>query len=560
VLLMAVLNKFQSKATVWLTGAVLLLASVLRFLWLDADSLWLDEMNSLLVATVHGYPQQLPEGIWTPQQWFDTFIAWQPMNWDVLIAMLRQNVHMPLYYLLLNPWLSWVGLTEIGLRSFSAVFSVMALWTLWGLSRTLSFSNDPKTLEKNLHWPVWTVLIAGFAPFQLTFAQEGRMYTLALWLSVLSAWGLFVWTSQIIAGNRRHYLALMAYTASMLLGVFTHYTFVFQVAFHMVWVLVCALRQWQRHWLWFGIPLILLGLFAYWWAPVYIAQKITVTDEHHFSDGLLAWHRYLQALVTTPFYWWAGFVNKTQSVLLPIYVALMVFGSWCAVQWTLKANKILQDPLVFVVAWLWLPLAGQIAVDWVQQTHTATIVRYTLLSAPAIYLLFGWVVPRIVNEKPWVNHGFVALAIVFILYGFLTIWPNQPFRYTDKFPTREMVRYLDQHLGPHDLILVNGPLATPALLAFYLKDDRPNQSMRFWARLPQFSPQPKPPTIADFSPYNQVWLYFNRGNQRRGALLLRGILEGRYSVFQHHIGPRRKLSVYSHEPSLSFIKYPPNPR
>lgn len=45
------------------------LGLALRLLFLSHDSLWLDEINSLIVAAARGYPSHPPEGAQTAQ-WF----------------------------------------------------------------------------------------------------------------------------------------------------------------------------------------------------------------------------------------------------------------------------------------------------------------------------------------------------------------------------------------------------------------------------------------------------------------------------------------------------------
>ncbi len=548
---------------------LLSLAVIVRCLFLDFDSLWLDEINTMLVATVHGYPQTLPEGIWTPQQWFDAYLAWQPMDVELLMAMLKQNVHMPLYYLLLNPWLGWFGLSEMGLRSFSVLFSIFTLLVLWRFSSTLARHYKPEPSNESVianikrYWPLWTLIIAGFSPFQLTFAQEGRMYTLALFFSVLSAWSLFRWTNRVANNQLGQKRSLAIYTVSTVLGMLTHYTFAFQIAFHGLWVVAHFLKNRHKGFLWFGIPVLLLVIFGWFWAPVYVMQKFTAAQENHFSAGLLDWHRYLQVFVTSPFYWWSGFVNTTHYFLLPVYISAALYGLWTLIKRVLskqfKSLFALSRPVLFLWGWLWIPLMGQVMMDAVQQTHTATIVRYTLLSSPAVYLLLALFCAYLfkkLSQQTVCKVLQATLGSALIVVGVLTIWPSQPLRYKAKFPTRQIAAYLEEHLQEQDIIAINGPLATPALLAFYLKKYRPSQPIVYWATLPRFIEKPVMPDAHLFENYDQVWLYFNRGNRRRGALSLRGLFKPQYTDFIHHIGPRRKLSVYTNQPEYYESDHP----
>jgi len=118
-----ILKKYE-----WPIFALLFLVAIgLRLLNLDATSLWLDEIYSMVVANLHNSPPVLDSTIHPAHYFSHEYLSWQPMTLEALIKVLKVNVHVPLYYLLLNPWLGLFGTHSIALRSFSVVFSSLAL-------------------------------------------------------------------------------------------------------------------------------------------------------------------------------------------------------------------------------------------------------------------------------------------------------------------------------------------------------------------------------------------------------------------------------------------------
>ena len=88
--------------------SILAAAAVLRFLYLADKNIWLDEAAS----------------------WSIVGETW-PEFWRVVI----NDIHPPLYYLLLKGWVGLFGASEAGLRSLSVVAGIATVWLGWNLAR-----------------------------------------------------------------------------------------------------------------------------------------------------------------------------------------------------------------------------------------------------------------------------------------------------------------------------------------------------------------------------------------------------------------------------------------
>ncbi|HEY9686010.1 MAG TPA: glycosyltransferase family 39 protein [Coleofasciculaceae cyanobacterium] len=491
---------------------LVILALGLRLCNIGATSLWIDEIYSFMVANVHPVPETLHPVIRPARDFYVQFLAWQPMNIDTLIELLKINVHMPLYYLLINPWLGVFGNDAVGLRSFSALFSTLCLLPVYALG--VAFGGKR------------TGLLAAFAaaviPFQIYFGQEGRMYALTLFWACCSA--LAFWKTLHSKKPLRWGLLHAATTA---LGMLSHYLFafyiLFQAAYAMIWLV--KTRDFKRM-ACFGFTLLgLLGV-AIGWAPIYRIQQQGINDEYHFAKGLTDWSRYATSLVWQPLVTVAGDNTKERVFYLPFTVLLLAFyflGSNLGRFFkpdsrehppAMKTDGFTFQREGFLLAWVFVPLLAQIGYDLLKQTHTVVVDRYVMLISPAMVLLVALALSRIFET----GRKRLALGLLagMLALGIANVWNPSPFRDEhNKKDLNKKFAYMLHNVRPDDLVFVNGPMGAPGLAAYYLNKTRPGQPMIYWINTYRGQQVPLPEK-ALFSPYRRVWLFRNRANNERG--------------------------------------------
>jgi uncharacterized membrane protein len=121
---------------------VLAFALAVRVWKIDQKNLWLDEATSWVFAT-----SPLP----------------------ALVASTAADIHPPLYYVVLKGWIRVAGESLAGLRSLSALMSVLAIYLLWRFG-------DPYVSRG----PLYAALLwLAVSPHMLYYAQEARMYSMA---------------------------------------------------------------------------------------------------------------------------------------------------------------------------------------------------------------------------------------------------------------------------------------------------------------------------------------------------------------------------------------------
>ncbi|MGJ3240646.1 MAG: glycosyltransferase family 39 protein [Anaerolineae bacterium] len=146
--------------TLWGMVGILLLATALRLFDINTQSLWIDE----------GF-------------------TWNLTQYGDLFAILRRDVHPPLYFLMVDMWVDLAGTSVFSMRYFSLLPSVLSVVVVYQLARTLTHLRGVD--------PMRIALIAGvlmaIAEAETFLSQEARSYTWHILFASLSMLGFLRW-------------------------------------------------------------------------------------------------------------------------------------------------------------------------------------------------------------------------------------------------------------------------------------------------------------------------------------------------------------------------------
>jgi len=204
-------------------AAATLVAAVLRFYRLGHQSLWIDEAMT----------------------WFNLGLGSPLALKDVL-----ENVHGPLYGLIVRMWCGIAGDAEWALRLPSAVAGVLLVPAIAWLAR-LWIGRDAATPA------AW---LAAGAPFLVWYSQEARCYSQLMLLVVLSGALLLGLT------RRPRVRAALGYGAAAAAGLLSGFGFAMLAPLHLRWWLAGKEGRVLRLRL-LGITVAALALIALPWAP-----------------------------------------------------------------------------------------------------------------------------------------------------------------------------------------------------------------------------------------------------------------------------------------------------
>jgi uncharacterized membrane protein len=184
-----------------------------------------------------------------------------------IAALKDQDVHPPLYFLILHLWIRLFGTGERSVRSLSGLFYILTVFAVYGIGRDL-YGRDTALLSAALYL---------CSPLAILSAQFARMYALLGFLSILSIW-LYLQFS-IKRNSSKFRFAL--YVLVNVLGTFTHIAFFFllfgQIAFHLMFYR----REAKRFLIAIALSLVPYTIL---WLPVLFAQLAKARE-----DASLGW-------------------------------------------------------------------------------------------------------------------------------------------------------------------------------------------------------------------------------------------------------------------------------
>ena len=410
-----------------LLAGILVLAAVLRFWQLDAQSMWYDEV--LTLAESSGNYREF-EPLESRNQWIDppaprptSIERAQPLG--ETIGELEEQLNPPLYYLALRAWREVFGGSVAAARALSALLSLAAVGVVFEAGRRLY------GVEAGL----WAAAIMALAEPQITYAQEIRNYAL---LTLVGAGALLAMASIEESGPSWRNAAGLFLTA--LAMSLTHYfSLGALLALGLYGVLVLRGRARRTA---IGSLAAAAGAFALIWGPTFLRQ-IDRASMASFLRTEESFHvlRTLGRALTVPVQNLLPTGPANSAVLMP---ADFVIGALV----TLVPIVLLRRRRSLILPWLWLvgTVGVLVAVDVYRQTVTFRFVRYSLLAGVGVSLLL----PGLFRKA---RFGRAALIVVTAWVGLSAYheayrpWKNERWNY------RGIAEWVHRHV-PEDGRLV----------------------------------------------------------------------------------------------------------
>lgn len=159
--------------------------------------------------------------------WFDESFTSSLIKYDYGEVVVRtiNDVHPPLYYLLLKIWSDFFGASDAILRWFSGGLMLFAGFSLYRLLKVLS----------NKYFALISTLMIVVGPFFVRYSQEARMYALAA--AIISVATIIIHKQINTKSKQRSRRLWVAYGGLLAAALYTHY-FTFPIfAAHLLYVI-----------------------------------------------------------------------------------------------------------------------------------------------------------------------------------------------------------------------------------------------------------------------------------------------------------------------------------
>lgn len=147
--------------------------------------------------------------------WVDEGYAYYHAHFPSLIETLARDTHPPLYFAMLRLWSEITGNSELALRWFSVLPSMLSLAVIYQLAREVMRQRKSDIAQSIV--PLLAMLMLSLADAENFLAQESRHYTWLVLLVMGSMWWFLRWQRN---RQQRAYIIWVGFTIAM---VYTHY-------------------------------------------------------------------------------------------------------------------------------------------------------------------------------------------------------------------------------------------------------------------------------------------------------------------------------------------------
>lgn len=329
-------------------------------------------------------------------------------------------------YWLMHGWMTVAGESEFALRFIGAGWNLLAVVLLGALARRLNLGERSAFLG---------MALAALSPYLIWHAQDARMYSMSLALTVVSTLLLVTWQRQ------PRLVTACAYVGITWMALHTHYYGVYVVAAHGLIVLLPIFRR--RHGL---MGVWLPGIAGLAFVPWVWAVRHVLTGYHGNGDspGLgAALARAANAMVmgeTSP--------PELRWAIAAAVGAVVVLGTWRLYRCSPGAVQVLGLYAALPLLAIWLGATMRPVFDE----------RYLAVIAPPIYLLMAAAVGMEHGGLRRVGLALVVLGVALMAVGFVRYSTDPAFSKTRGW--RELAAELN-------LFASGAPTATVRLMQNY---------------------------------------------------------------------------------------------
>lgn len=460
----------DSRQAEWiLVSVVLILATSLRLWNVNTPLMWFDEIATIVTCTAQssaGNEKNFPKDVFISSPLNPTSIATAEPLSEVLKMQAIEDVHPPGYYIVFYAWRKIFGDGFASVRMPSVLPSIASIFIVFLIGKQLF---DKRT-------GLFAALLMSLATPQIIYADHVRSYCFLLFLGLMATYLLIR-----IEKNGPSFLLNSSLTIFAFALAFTHYfSFGFLLALGIYSVIrLKGKTLWSTIASFFSGAVIFLIVWgtamwnqffgdAYWKSVYYTTRQNPQIAQHAWS--------FLSAWPERMFLHLPPQIPDRPPDLIFIF---LLFG--LAVIW--KRNLLLP----------WLLLVGTVGFVWGMDVYRDTFhfieIRYTLMAAPALYLVIAAGIFIGKRQNLWNSIMPIALSAYLIA--------QIPKAYTPyKENWYEMAELVNKNGSPTDPIIL--PLAGEPWQAYWPKF--------IWTAISYYFYNPNRPLLLISKPLNNELL------------------------------------------------------
>ena len=391
--------------------------------------------------------------------WFDEAFSWRLVQFPVneLVSRDAQDVHPPLYYLLLQLWTRVFGPSLLALRSFSVFFSGVTMATAYLL---VSFGFRSRIAG------LLAALFVALSGFQIQYGWEARMYTLG---SALALWSSFALLKSVRSAGVTSLGWWLVYAVAAASFLYTHYYAFFTVAAHALFALGYFIVKTkgrvgeiiQSSSFWYGLVSAIVIVVLYLpWLPTFISQNRQVQASYWIPPigGWVIPDTFYRLFFPTPGIPPHDTIIGAVSTVLPM---MAVFLASVCLLWLVSRLKQNTDAAWLLVLGAFIPFIISVTISLLSDQSLyqdrffvfAHLFILTIFAALAVYL-----------SNKWLRRFAGTLVIIALAWGSWHYW--QELRIPEKPGARQAVADLYALRQNNEPILVSSPFIYFSILYY----------------------------------------------------------------------------------------------
>lgn len=430
-----------------------------------------------------------------------------------MLKVVAQDVHVPLYHVILHYWQLELGSSITTVRALSLLFFIISIPLMYVLSRQLL----------SRPWALLAVVLFSFSPFMNWYGSETRMYTMLALVSILNHF-FFI---RILKQNK----GWLGYALTTLAGVYTHYFFLFSLLTQVLFYL------YQRR----KFPSGSLKKFA----SVAVAAVL----------ALLPWLYYFRSqgsgantspLLPTPssvdfFNAFSNFsfgfqTDAINTILLSCWPLIVLIGFFA-----IRKNQRFSPGISYLMCAAILPVVIAFGLSFIVEPFF--ISRYMISVIPPLTIVLVWFISQY-NRRYAVAAGGVILLIV----SMATFEQLRSAATPVKEDYKSAAQHIEQEAKPQDLVVLSAPF-TVFPFEYYYEGDAKINTLPIWQRdkagaIPAFDNRKLPADVARLNSGHQ-YIYLLLSQDQGYEENIRDYYEQRFErKYVKHYSPDVELRVY----------------
>lgn len=359
----------------------------IRHLALFARECWL--LPIVVLATLVDFHDVTKPVMWTDEALSVLLSAYSPA---LICFHTAQDVHPPLYFLLLHGWMTVFGTGVFALRAMSVLAGVVTVvLSVWLVS-----------LIASRRAAILAGLLLALLPISVRYSQEVRMYSLQdVWLMGATI-ALIYWVK-----NPQRYRYLVMYTLLMTAGFYTHYFAGLCVVAHWLYLSLLRFQPSKEYHLvtrpsWWLANGAVVFLYVPW-IPDLIGQLSDTVDIGYVLPPT--------GFTLPSAIWQFLTLEDGRDLSWPIYVALPL-GILGASGWIVLRDRGLYRFNTLVVIYAFVPMLVVFLISFKQPFF---VPRYLSFAAIGLPLILAITLDRLAPRFPWL--AIVCLTVLVGLEG-----------------------------------------------------------------------------------------------------------------------------------------------